>query len=63
MAADGECFANRNKQTQREYSEREEFLLSLVSENRFILTSFIQNIISINSPPSYVISMGTPPLL
>uniref|UniRef100_A0A671L424 Solute carrier family 22 member 4-like n=1 Tax=Sinocyclocheilus anshuiensis TaxID=1608454 RepID=A0A671L424_9TELE len=32
-----------------------EFLLSLVSENRFILTFFKQNIISINSPPNYVI--------
>ncbi len=39
--------------TEEEYFEREEhaFLLSLVSENRFILTcAFLRNIVSINSP-------------
>ncbi len=46
--------------TEEEHPEREErmdaeFLLSLVSGNRFILTLFIQNIISINSSLNYVI--------
>ncbi len=48
------------RKTEEEHPEREErmdaeFLLSLVSGNRFILTLFIQNIISINSSLNYVI--------